>query len=126
VSQRIPKGTGTSPRFVAHVVSINSKKSLCERSPLQLQYYWNARTSNKLLLWKVTPFSGPSDPSHFVTSTLSGLSICCYSLFRPKLQQKATTMRWNTYIPQCQWDDMMTNDHNIFVKPLPPSFPLKF
>lgn len=75
-----------------------------------------------------TPFSGLSDPSCFVTSTLSGLSVGCYSLFGPELQLKAHTMHWNTYIPQCQsgMDDTMTNDYNIFVKALPSSFPLKF
>lgn len=124
VSVRIPKVTGMSPGFVAHIVSINPMNSLC-KSRQQLQYYWNARTRNKLLLWKqLLHFLAPLTPA-ILSHLFSGLSVCCFSLFRPKLQQKAATVCWNTYILQCQsgmtWR-LTTFLSNLFHLPFPSSF----
>lgn len=72
----------------------------------------------------VTPFSGLSDPSNFVTS-----SFWAFGLLLLTVQTKATAKGHYHALEylhptMSKWDDMMIND-NIFVKPLSSSFPLK-
>lgn len=100
VSEGILKGTGTSPWFVAHIVSINQRIFFAK----EVLSIFNTKMSEQGIncMRKITPFSVPPDPNSFVSSTISGHLVCCYSLSDQSNSWRPIPCTGNTYIPQHQ------------------------